>query len=137
MKYVALFLAFLLASCEETDCGCTNIGLDLSVASVDTHGNSLLTEENFSDLNVKYLINGELVTGQQPNFHAEGETGVAVLYLHNQGNDAFPVTYVYWNAADVDTITAQLSQNRNVITKAWINGIEAITGSTSVVRLVK
>ena len=77
--------------------------------------------------------------GDRPatKLHAEGETGVAVLYLHNQGNDAFPVTYVYWNAADVDTITAQLSQNRNVITKAWINGIEAITGSTNLVLLVK
>ncbi len=122
MKKIALaFLVLLLVlSCGSDDCGCTNLDRHVDIAVIDSEGNFLINSDNFYDIDITYLINGDEENGEAPLF-IEGEYPRVRLFLNNYGE--LPITYIKWNALDTDTIKATFTNNNTLLQKAWINEI--------------
>lgn len=51
------------------------------------------------------------------------ETGKGMsVFLNHDSSEKYPITYIYWNATDVDTIKAQYRRIENsiILEKAWL-----------------
>ena len=104
----------------------------------NSSGENILGTDKFptSGIVAKYLINGKIVqnvsnaaiSDYPNNVHIINEGGLhcTMIYLNSSATEEYPITYIYWNATDIDTIKSQYKRssgidgNNILLEKAWL-----------------
>ncbi len=136
MKNLFLFVSLTLISCSKDSPNnkvADNFDTKIDICLVDNSGNYLINNSiyPFNSVSVKYLVNNSIINppyqGSQPILSDDSLPKRIRFFLNNDSSEEYPITYVYWNTADTDTIKAHFSrgnsngQNYVVLDKVWYN----------------
>lgn len=140
MKYLLCFLLALLASCHGDKQCCTLIDIDFDIYVENSAGENLLASAtpnaiNPENLRLEFRING----GNQQVYNVGQDCPRNICYISESGeerlrifpneteSEAYPITYLFWSAADVDTIRCHfIRENDNsyvACDKIWYNEV--------------
>ena len=95
--------------------------MNFDIAVKNKEGDNLINNINFENIEVKYLINNQIVSGQKPLLIEDDEDTRIRVFLNNYPPNGFPITYVKWNEIDTDTIKAKFFYNQDVVNQIWFN----------------
>lgn len=135
MKPLFFVFAFvIIASCGKErglDC-CMNISMNADISLENAAGEDLLNPENFNSYNEReiktfYLIDGIERIAHTEEFLFKDNDGLYRLrvFLNDEGNDEYPITYIDWNQTDRDTLKSEIYRTNNQIRviKIWCNDV--------------
>jgi hypothetical protein len=106
--------------------------LDANISLKNSSGEDLLNPNNpnsYKESKIKtyYLVNGEEKIAHTEEFIYEDGEGLYRLriFLNDEGNDEFPITYIDWNETDRDTIKSEIykTDNQTRVIKIWYNKV--------------
>lgn len=140
MKFVSILLTgiLVLVSCDkEIDC-CTIIDTSVQILYKNESGENLINSNaDFEESNIKvyykngsefeYMYNGNL---DAPNMHRidEDENGNLILTVYPSyfydGNHSTTLIELNQNVIDTLECEFELGSNKEICTKAWLNGVE-------------
>lgn len=126
-------------SCSESNTDKSTTGFTLnariSVLLKNSEGIDILGNDKYptSGIVAKYLINGAIVQNDNPaainpdypnnvKITKQGDSHFITVFLNLADSEEYPITYIHWNATDVDTIKAQYKRTENsiLLEKAWL-----------------
>ena len=115
----------------------TVIGASMDVLLKNREGINIFDTDKYPEnsISIRYLIGGKefgygydtpgAVLDNPKGFFivnfAEIGKGMSV-FLNHDSSEEYPITYIYWNATDVDTIKTQYRRTENsiILEKAWL-----------------
>jgi hypothetical protein len=129
----------------------TEIGRSIDITLKNSEGIDILGSDKYpvNGIVAKYLINGKIVQDinngvvlDNPNnvkVINQGDSHFLIVFLNMADSEEYPITYIYWNATDVDTIKAQYirTENATILEKAWLfknNGWEVAPPDMTIVK---
>ncbi len=133
--YLAMLLLFM-GSCKKTSNYSFIKDIKIEILLTDESGEDLFNPESYTFYNkdsirIYYLINNEPVEIYNPrmeaprNFYVNYSQGRfrLQLYPNYELSEELPVTILYWNSHDTDTLKCGFIRNSNTIvcTKIWYN----------------
>jgi hypothetical protein len=115
----------------------TTFGASVYVSLKNSEGINIFDTDKYPERNIsiRYLIGGkEFYYGYDTPYAILdnpggffivnlSETGKGMsVFLNHDSSEKYPITYIYWNATDVDTIKAQYrrAKNSTILEKAWL-----------------
>ena len=137
----ALIFGMLLLSitaCKKTNDCCVNIDTDVQILYKNQIGENLLNSTaEFNESNIKiyykngdefqYMVNGSLSSPRMFKIYPDEEDNlILTIFTSNFYDGNKSTTLIELNRNVVDTLVCEydLASNREVVTNAWLNGVQ-------------
>lgn len=133
MKKIFIALSTIMClSCSENNNDKSTTGFainaNISVLLKNSEGIDILGNDKYptNGIIAKYLIKGIIVQNDNPaainpdypnnvKITKQGDSHFITVFLNLAASEEYPITYIHWNATDVDTIKAQYKRTENSI----------------------
>lgn len=131
-------LLFGITSCNDTTNCCAIIDTNIQILYKNQLGENLInSHSDFEESNIKvyykngnefqYMYNGNLDSPKMYRIHEdENSNSILTIYPSNFYDGIVSTTLIELNQNVVDTLVCEfeLDSNREICTKAWLNGVE-------------